>query len=395
MKLKIKLLAILLSIGLFSCSVEDDVPTPDQIDVERTVFVYMPWSTNLLGAFETNLKALQQSIVKNRIRSDRFVVFLAQSQTKAELFELKYAGDKCDTIPLKSYSNPEFTTADGLSGIITDALTFCPAPKYSMIVGSHGLGWITVESRWKSRAAMKFHWDNLDENGVSLTRLFGGLTAESQTDITTLTAAVKKAGVKWEYLLFDDCYMSCVEVAYEFKDITDHLIGCPTEVMFYGFPYDLVGEHLTGKVDYEGVVEAFYQFYSNYSTPCGTIAVTVCSEMDNLAAIMKEINRQFEFNESLRDQIQMMDGYRPVVFFDYGDYVSKLCPDNELLAEFNAQLELTVPCRYKRHTPEYFTSLTGGDRIQINTYSGLTISDPSINNLASDKTETAWYKATH
>ena len=33
-----------------------------------------------------------------------------------------------------------------------------------------------------------------------------------------------------------------------------------------------------------------------------------------------------------------LDGYYPVIFFDYGDYVSKLCPDETLVAQFNEQL---------------------------------------------------------
>ena len=34
-------------------------------------------------------------------------------------------------------------------------------------------------------------------------------------------------------------------------------------------------------------------------------------------------------------------------------------------------------------------------KIKINTFSGATISDPSINSYATEKYQTAWYKATH
>jgi len=33
--------------------------------------------------------------------------------------------------------------------------------------------------------------------------------------------------------------------------------------------------------------------------------------------------------------------------------------------------------------------------VKINTFSGITISDPSTHSLASKKEETAWYAATH
>ena len=66
------------------------------------------------------------------------------------------------------------------------------------------------------------HWEY--EN-VPMTRYFGGLNAQYQTDITTLAKGISNAGLKMEYILFDDCYMSSIEVAYALKDVTDYLIG--------------------------------------------------------------------------------------------------------------------------------------------------------------------------
>ena len=125
--------------------------------------------------------------------------------------------------------------------------------------------------------------------------------------------------------------------------------------------------------------------------PCGMLAVTDCSEMDNLAAIMKEINSQSTFDTSLIGSLQRLDGYSPVIFFDCGDYVSKLCSVQELLAQFKEQLEQTV--LFKRNT-EYYYSMSRG-RVRIETFSGITISDPSTSPEAAGKKETAWYSATH
>ena len=68
-------------------------------------------------------------------------------------------------------------------------------------------------------------------------------------------------------------------------------------------------------------------------------------------------------------------------FFDCGDYVSKLCSNQELLAQFNEQLNRTVP--FKRNT-DYCYSMSRG-KVKIETFSGITISDPSTNDLASAK----------
>ena len=49
-----------------------------------------------------------------------------------------------------------------------------------MIIGCHGMGWLpVVQSRSKAKEDFVYHWDY--EN-IPMTRFFGGLTAEYQTD---------------------------------------------------------------------------------------------------------------------------------------------------------------------------------------------------------------------
>lgn len=48
--------------------------------------------------------------------------------------------------------------------------------------------------------------------------------------------------------------------------------------------------------------------------PCGTLAVTDCSELDNMATIMKSINERYVFDDSLQGELQELDGYTPVIF---------------------------------------------------------------------------------
>ena len=164
--------------------------------------------------------------------------------------------------------------------------------------------------------------------------------------------------------------------------------------MAYGMPYRNMAIHLLGNIDYEGISQAFYDFYMDYSTPCGTIAMTVTSELDSLATLMCEINNHFVWDSSKNNTLQYLDGYSPHLFYDYGDYVSKLCTDSILLTKFNEQLELTVPPGCSKHTPTFYSMFNGRQTI-IHSFSGVTISDPSTNRMAESKTETDWYKATH
>lgn len=365
----------------------------DELEEERkyqTLFIYMPWSTNLTEDFENNLSDIETAIVEDNIlKNTRILVFFTTSLSEATMFEMKYENGSTSRETLREYTNPGNTTVAGVTAILNDVKSYAPAEKYAMVVSCHGMAWIPKSTDSRSIQEIKLR---RQAEGALLTRYFGGTTTDSQIDVTDFADGIKNANMKFEYILFDDCYMASVEVAYDLKEVTDYLIASPTEVLALGFPYQLIGKYMVGEVDYTGICEGFYSFFSSYTRmPCGTISVTKISELDDLVAIMKEINQQFTFDTSLLSSIQRMDGYTPVIFFDYGDYVAKLCTDPDLLERFNNQLEQTVPV--KRNTPTYY-SMTGG-QIQINTFSGVIVSDPSTNSLAVQKTETAWYKATH
>lgn len=376
----------LLSCGLVSCEKEEMTELEEN---RKTLFMYMPWASDLIGNFYTNLSDMEESIASTGLSGEKVVVFLPTSPTEATLFEFTCRNGVCRRETLKEYIDLPFTTAEGITAILNDVKAAAPAEVYAMVIGCHGMGWLPVRNeKVRSSGGWKTHWEY---EGVPKTRYFGGTTAEYQTEIRDLADGIAGAGLKMEYILFDDCYMSSIEVAYELKDVTDYLIGSTSEIMAYGMPYARIGQYLRGATDYRAVCDGFYDFYSTYTTPCGTLAVTDCSELERLAALMKEINSRYAFDTSLRGSLQRLDGYTPVIFYDYGDYVAHLCTDASLLEAFREQLSRTVP--YKVHT-ETFYSMKAGE-VPIKTFSGITTSDPSTHAWTASKTETGWYRATH
>lgn len=371
---------------LFSCHHKNDDPTPEN---QKTLFVYMPWSNNLTSYFYTNLNDLEDAIIERGLKDERVIVFFSETSTDASMFEMVYKNGKVTRETINTYKNPPFTTASGITSIINDVKRVAPANVYSMIIGSHGFGWVPVQSTTLRRTSdFKYHWEN--EN-VPLTRYFGGTSPEFQTDISTLAQGITDAGIKMEYILFDDCYMSTIEVAYDLRYATDHIIASTSEIMAYGMPYAIIGKHLLGTPNYQAICDGFYQFYSTYSYPYGTLGIVDCREVDAIIPIMKEINANYQISSSAISSIQRLDGYTPTIFFDFGDYVDKFCEDTQLLLSFKSQLDKVVP--NKTHTGAYYSMNNGVN--QINTFSGITVSDPSLNGRASEKVNTAWYIATH
>ena len=446
------IIATLLIVVGVSCSNGDSPDGPDVpvTPVGQTVFMFFPWSNSLLSDFRRTVEDMQTVVAQRSMKDERVMVFMATSEREAVLFELKKQNGRCLTDTLRHYSDRPFTSRQWLTSLFSEVMTLAPASRYGMVVGCHGLAWVPVQGQRSARKRLGsqerideednlykeerideednlYKEERIDKEGESndlmhfevqgpvTTRFIGGTYPETQIETTDLADAMADAGLHTEYILFDACYMSSVEVAYELKDVTHYLIASPTEVLSYGFPYITMGKHLLGTPNYKGIVDSFISFYSSYYLPYGTVAVTDCTQLDALAAIAQQINAAAEeptnaasakhinaaaegklntatSGKSAPNGVQIMDGYSPTLFYDLGHLMSLKNAGTVLTTAFAEQLDKTVP--YKGHTGQYFTALKDAP-VDIKHYSGLNTSEGSRNRLADKLSETAWHKATN
>lgn len=410
-----------------SCSNGDSPDGPDApvTPVGQTVFMFFPWSNSLLSDFKRTVEDMQTVVAQRSMKDERIMVFMATSEREAVLFELKKQNGRCFTDTLQHYSDRPFTSRQWLTSLFSEVMTLAPASRYGMVVGCHGLAWVPVQGQRSARKRLGsqerideednlYKEEKIDKEGLYkeerinkegepndlmhfevqgpvTTRFIGGTYPETQIETTDLAEAMADAGFHTEYILFDACYMSSVEVAYELKDVTHYLIASPTEVLSYGFPYITMGKHLLGTPNYKGIANSFISFYSSYYLPYGTVAVTDCTQLDALAAIAQQINAAAT-EQLAPNGVQIMDGYSPTLFYDLGHLMSLKDAGTVLTAAFAEQLDKTVP--YKGHTGQYFTTLKDAP-VDIKHYSGLNTSQGSLNHMADRFSETAWYKATN
>lgn len=384
-----KLLLCLLSVVFISaCTDEYEDVDDTRIPVTNTTIMFFPWSNNLKPCFIQNIRDFKSVVQQNGLNDERFIVCIESEPGVVDVIEIKNVDGVCTLDTLATYTDPGFTTSDGIAGMLDRVYSLAPAKRYSMTVGCHGTGWVPANSV-STRGVMPVS----DE--MPLTRYFGGQTSQYQIEISAFKEGVLKSHInKFETLLFDVCYMSTIEVAYELQDIAKYIIAYPTEVMAYGFPYQLSGKFLIGGgVDYENVCESFYRFYLGYEDhPCGTISVINCYGLDSLAKVMKKINMSVDPSDSVDVKVlQRLDGYDPILFVDFQDYVHHLTNDAALVKEFDNQLSIVVP--YKRNTVYYFSASAG--RVLLNKCCGLSTSEPSSHTAMSAYKETRWYQATH
>ncbi len=327
------LLQLAMLVVFASCSSEDPDPIPQpDAEVENTIFVYMPWSAvtndgvvrnNLYNFFNDNLEAIKQAVEQQGgLGNKQLIVFISDSLSKGYLYTIKYKNRRCINDTLAVYNNTlsglRLNTTGWITSILKRVKQEAPAKNYSLIVGCHGMGWIPGKpsTRLTRSVASPIERDIETDLVGPPTRWFGG--GDYQTDISTLAKGIEDSGIgKFQYILFDDCNMTGVEVAYELRDATHYIVGCPTEIMAYGMPYKLLWNELS-KVNpnYRNICNTFINFYSNYTYngspyPYGTISVIDCSQVEGMVNLMKEINTSSSLSPFVESNLQSMDGYNP------------------------------------------------------------------------------------
>lgn len=389
---------------LAACGDEDTTSVSD-IN-KQTVLVFMPWTGNAgsnQGLYQNllqNLDSIERAIVRNKGYSGRLVVFISTSATESSLYEVTYKSGAISHTALKTYTGTDYTTAAGIAQIINDVKANAYALNYAMIIGGHGSGW-THAADWQATTATvkaaPAAAGTESTGAYPTTRFFGSYEPNAYAiDVETLADGIGEAGVKLQYLLFDNCYMANAETAYALRNATNWLVASTSEIMAMGMPYASMWSYLGSSTpSYQNMVSTFHSFYASYSTPCGALSAIDCRQMEALATIMKEINARYALADTLTDSLQVLDGFYTPIFYDLGDYVDHYCNNSTLLSDFHAQLKRAVP--YHATTDTLYSYLYTSPRyIAVKTFSGITVSDPSHNAVAvRGKNSTAWWKATH
>ena len=399
---------------------------------KQTTLVFYPWtgsqsSTGLLGYLQNNIDSISDGIIDRKgLNNSRVLVFLSDKYNHSTLYDLQYNATtkSVDRVPLKEYEGASYASAEGIADIMNEVKTQASALNYALIVGVHGCGW-TYASDWSRypyyarpsvtrpsdsalsgySAADNSATDISSFSGIQfgpdpnapLTRFFGSVSlAENAMDISTLAEGIRESGLKMQYILFDACYMSNIETAYELKDVTNYMIASGSEIMAAGLPYRSMWSYLNSATpNYSGIVSTSVNFYKNSSAPFCNLAAIDCRQVEKLASVMKEINAQYQLSASVSlDSIQHLDGFRPHLFYDLETYVDSLRPSGYLLDQFKSQLKLTI--KASDHTDEAYTCIYSSDSFKIKNYCGITISDPSQHSVAiKGREKTGWWKATH
>ena len=388
----VALLMLMATSWLSSC--HDDIPddlarTRTATPQERTIIMYLPYSgsgsNDLYPFFEQNILDVEQSIKQagGLGTNNLYVVIADHSPARVYLYRVRMEGTECVHDTIKRYDYPRLMDAQWITRVINDVRSISNTPKYAMLVGCHGNGWLPP----------------MDNVARAKTRWFGG--PGYAISIADFAQGIQQAGIKLEYLVFDDCYLSCAEVAYDLRNATNTLIASTSEVMAAGMPYAKVFQYLAApQPNFGQLVNDYIAYYQSTATPYATIGVINTQYIQPMAQLMRQVNATCTWNTANNYLLQDLDGsyFSPTVYFDFGSYARALFGSNlALYSQYRALMAQLIP--YKGNTTYIYNA--SGTKTLVNEFSGITISDPSVNtgqygyHVATLKMQTAWWAASH
>ena len=383
-KIKYVLLSLCLLSFFSACDKSEPDPGPEPpapgSPAPRTVLVYMIADNNLYLNASRNLEQMLAGASARNLNNGNLVVYVDSKRETPQLLQIKAKAD--GTIIKESvvdYEEQNSADPEIMKGIIEDVIARFPAESYGLICWSHGTAW-------------------MPQNAGNMTRSFGDDDG-NMLELDQLKEAIPnpEGDKKFDFILFDACYMGSTEVAFALKDKADYFIGSPNEILSYGFPYDrIVKRMFTATADLRGICEDFYNWYNEGNNKYATISLTATKEMDALAANLREITRNHrdEIQSLPLSQIQALDYlYSKRVLYDLEDYVKNLATPEEY-ARFQSILSNTV--LYKVCTDYSYYANKGTVKNDASRFSGLTIYIMDQFPLLDDwYKQLDWYKAVY
>lgn len=399
---------LLLLLAFAACSKEEPGYNPPAL-ADRTVLLYMPGrDLELKGEyFSNNIKSVSEAVTNRALGNGRMLVcWQPDNQTSAVMLEIYYDRNKrrSETKTLRTYDDFNAGSVADVQQLFADAAELAPAQRYGLIIGCHGKAWIPASGGVLPNSLRSAKPDDdvwTTAPGAKTTRSFGDTGYE--LDIPELAAALEAQRFRFDYLIFDDCFMANIETLYDLRHAVDYIVASPCEIMGAGFPYNRVVPHLfNGSEPLNGLEKACWEFWNFYekdwntvenNEQSGCISLAVTAQLDALATEMRGIKdkkQAFDINA-----LQYYKGNATKLFYDLEHYVMLCCSDPDAVKDFKVQMELAFPESCRHHTASFYSAYDRRNH-SVNYYSGVSVSEPEPSaRYAAENRQTNWYRDTH
>jgi hypothetical protein len=352
-------------------------------EAERTVIVYLVGDNSL--STQVRQDTIEMAKGKNLIPENvNFIIYLDDRANKPAIYELSAKKG----MQLWKRFDEELCSTDSLTMLTTlkSIEHNFPARHYGITFWSHATGWVPRRNA--------FGKDETPGTSSNVTEM----------EIPVLRDVLSQMP-KLDYIFFDACFMQCIEVAYELREVTDFMVGSPAEIPGPGAPYDkIMGALCSGNA--KGIVEGYH---GNYPGTYGgfyysgvLLSCIDCSQLEPLAQATRQLLTPFymDGNEPQTTGFQSYCDKSWQIFtycFDMRTTMRRLLPQED----YTAWMELfdkAVPLYTLSYTNRWFAAYCTNPFVtDPDCYGGVSMFVPmgkyNVCGWNEDFKKTSWYKA--
>lgn len=311
---------ILVSVAMFvSCTdTSDSILSEDKpdavVDTLRTsVLVYMMAENNLCGWAEKDIEEIYGAAYS--VPNDCGLFVFIDDTDLPRLLQYRNKGGVvvCDTL---HFFEEDFCSSDisSMKLVFSTLLQKVNIYEMNLIMWSHGDGWLKDRARLGYKRAIGF------DNGVNSSS--GSYKSEKSIEMDELAGFIESLPFNVEMLMFDACFMQCIEAVYDLHGSVDYILASPAEIPAPGAPYHKILPHFfADSLRVEDVMMAYYNYYPSNSGVL--LSVVDCSKVQDFAdATMPYIAKYFaDDSEMYYDNIfSYLDGGYFYGYYSYPDF---------------------------------------------------------------------------
>ncbi len=392
-----------------SYSPRTDPGTRTPSPVARKVFIlYSCGYNNLASYLKKNIDSLSRGYLPSGRKGDDVLLVFSKTTAKSRdyttpmqpaLFRLyrgmdgKCTADTVLTLPSTAVAADPAT----MKQVLTYVRDNYQSNSYGMVFSSHATGWLPLGyyanpykfdggssgDEWflsAPRRAFRYSWPE-EREGFPMVKTVGQEQSGSVSWEMSLKDFAEAIPMHMDYILFDACFMGCVETAYELRNVCSAVGFSPAEILGDGYDYTGMGMQLlrNSVPDPSAVLADYVARYDAMSGVWHSAVASLvdCSRMDDLAALCKELfqTHRAQLQSADASRIQPFFGGSKHWFYDLGDILDKAGITAAERARLDAILSDAVI--YKGHTGQYYSDADQRTH-KIETFSGLTMFLPSM-----------------
>ncbi len=360
----------LIALVLAACSTEQQIVAPAAVG-ERLLLAYLGGDNNLSGEATAKLEALRAGW--GGPCGGGVVAYLDQPGG-AQLVEFveKSAAHPQGLKTVEVYNVENSASATVFARVIRDVKARYTPRHYNLLVFSHASGWLP-EGRL-ARPAQPGDEDLI----AALPTTYGGIAARSfimdgrdEMELADMAAAIPDH--TFDCIIFETCFSAGIEVAWELRDKADYILASSAEIVSPGYTATYASDTYlltSGNPGAFGraVFDEVLTYAEGDALRSATYSLIKTSGLEPLAEFLG-------VNCNAADQgsyggVQHFDrnlGTGAYLFFDFGDYYSRLLETDAQRAQFTALLAACV--EWKAATATFLPAYGG---FNVTHHSGLT-----------------------